>query len=85
MIGEGERNDFLFRLGCSLQGKGLSDSLIHDALIQENENHCVPPLGNKEVESIISSVLKYPKNEIMIENIPKVSFTVSELFKTTNE
>ncbi|MCI8604457.1 MAG: hypothetical protein HFE79_10000 [Ruminiclostridium sp.] len=60
-ITEGQRNDTLFRLGCSLQAKGYSDSLIYQQLQNENVCRCSPPLPLEEIETIYKSVLTYPK------------------------
>ena len=61
-IYQGQRNDTLFRLGCSLQRSGLSDEAIESCLKLENKNRCIPPLEDKEVETIIKSVFKYKKD-----------------------
>lgn len=61
-IYQGQRNDTLFRLGCSLQRSGLSDEAIESCLKLENKNRCIPPLEDKEVETIIKSVFKYEKD-----------------------
>lgn len=60
-ITEGQRNDTLFRLGCSLQAKGYSDNLIYQQLQNENLCRCSPPLSSEEIETIYKSVLTYPK------------------------
>lgn len=56
VIPQSARNDTLFRLACSLQSKGLSDSAIHQVLQAENAEKCSPPLDIAEVEVIASSV-----------------------------
>lgn len=58
-IREGSRNDTLFRLGCSLRAKGLSETAIRAALLAENQVRCVPPLADAEVEVIVKHVGKY--------------------------
>lgn len=66
IIEQGKRNDTLFRLGCSLQSKGVSDEMIKTCLINENISRCKPPLLDKEVNTIIQSVInRYdkPKDE----------------------
>ena len=62
MIPEGSRDNTIFRLGCSLQSKGLSDEAILAAAMKENETRCVPPLTDKEVEQKVESALKYQKS-----------------------
>lgn len=59
-IPEGERNDRLFRIGSSLRAKGLSASAILAALLAHNAEHCVPPLGEVEVQLIAASASRYP-------------------------
>lgn len=54
------RNVYLFKYGCSLRSKGLSDSTIGYELIQVNQNDCIPPLDDSEVRGIITSVCCFP-------------------------
>lgn len=61
-IPEGNRDNTLFKLACSLQAKGLSDEAIMAAVKAENEIRCVPPLSDKEVETKVESALKYQKS-----------------------
>jgi hypothetical protein len=58
-IGEGQRNDALFRIGCSLRSAGLSESAIAAALTEENRTRCVPPLPETEVRLIAGSAGRY--------------------------
>lgn len=60
-IGEGGRNDALFREGCSMRAKGVDPSSIRDALMGTNATRCDPPLPPGEVERIIESVLRLPE------------------------
>ncbi len=62
-IGEGERNYRLFRLACSLRGKGLSEEAIRSAVHIENDEKCCPPLPSEELDAIIASALKYKPGE----------------------
>lgn len=59
-IAEGSRNDTLFRLACSLRGKGMTVEGIIAALLAENKARCDPPLPDREVEKIAKSGGKYP-------------------------
>ena len=63
-IHEGERNDRLFRLACSMQAKGLADDEIEREIRQQNESLCDPPLDDTEVETIIGSALRYEKGTV---------------------
>jgi hypothetical protein len=58
-IREGQRNDTLFRLGCSLRSKGFSEAAIRAALIEENRVRCSPALPDDEVRRIAASASKY--------------------------
>ena len=63
-IPSGERNDTLFRLACSMQAQGLPDAAIMAALEQTNRTACDVPVDDDELETIISSALKYQKGEL---------------------
>lgn len=67
-VGEGSRNDTLFKIACSFQGRGLSDGAVIAAVKAENQTRCVPPLDDDEVEKIVESALKLPKGSINITN-----------------
>ena len=56
---EGERNDTLFRLGCSLRGAGKSEAEIHQHLEAENQARCCPPLLIADVAIIAGSAARY--------------------------
>lgn len=60
-IREGDRNNTLFRLACSLQSQGLTDSVIHAAVSKANEDQAGRPLSGSEVDALIKSALKYQK------------------------
>ncbi len=58
---EGERNDSLYRRGCSMRAVGFSPAVIEQALLTENEERCVPPLDPAEVKAIAQSVARHPE------------------------
>ncbi len=60
-VQEGGRNDTLYRLACSLRGKGLGEAGITAALLAENRERCVPPLPVAEVEKIAKSAGRYER------------------------
>lgn len=60
-IGEGKRNDTIFRLACSLQAKNLPDEAILASCLATNSKMCNPPLKDNEVEKIVESALKHDK------------------------
>ena len=53
------RNETLFKYGCSLREKGLSDVEISDLLHLANSTRCKPPLSEAELNKIIRSVCGY--------------------------
>ena len=59
-IKNGERNDTLFKYGCSLQAKGYSDEEILNNLHEANL-HCDEELSSGELKSIYNSVLQKDK------------------------
>lgn len=59
-IAEGQRNDCLYRLGCSLRTKGLCEEAIVAALQAENVSRCTPPLPSAEVAATARSAASKP-------------------------
>ena len=57
--GEG-RNNYLYKLGCSLRGQGLGDEAVKAALESTNIETCKPPLGAAELRKIVRSVCALP-------------------------
>jgi len=64
IIPQGERNNTLFWLGCSLRAKGMSDAAIKEVLHQENKTRCTPPLDSREVDHIVASACRYEPGRI---------------------
>ena len=58
-ISEGSRNDHLTRLAGSMRRPGMSEEAILAALRVENETRCIPPLPDKELQTISKSVARY--------------------------
>ncbi len=56
---EGQRNDTLFKLACSLRAKDVSYDTALSTLDAENQKRCNPPLSDTEVENIVDSAYKY--------------------------
>ncbi len=82
-IVEGQRNETLFKLACSLRGKGLSEPAIRAALIEENRARCSPPLPDDEVRRIAGSAGRYQEGSsasgvIQIE-VPLTGATIEDL------
>jgi len=59
-VAEGGRNEFLYRLGCSLRAKGLGEGAIIAALQAENASRCQPPLPEAEVAASAKSAASKP-------------------------
>lgn len=59
VIGEGGRNDTLFRMASGLRARGVSPEAILAAVQVENMACCNPPLETDEVERIVGSALRY--------------------------
>lgn len=64
VISEGQRNDTLFKLACSLREKGVSYDTALSALEAENQKRCNPPLSETEVKNIVDSAYKYEKTSV---------------------
>lgn len=62
-IGEGARNDSLFRAACSLRGRNVAEEVIYQTIHTQNATRCVPPLPLAEVDKIILSALRYAPNQ----------------------
>lgn len=60
---QGARNSTLYKYGASLRGKGKSADEIRTELQRCNSERCKPPLEDREINSIIGSVLKLPEPE----------------------
>ncbi len=59
----GGRNDALTRLGGAMRRVGAGLKRITDALLDENDEKCKPPLDPAEVKKIARSVVKYPSGD----------------------
>jgi hypothetical protein len=62
-VPEGQRNDFLFRIACSMRAKGFGEAAIRGALHAENREKCESPLPESEISSIVSSAAKFSPDE----------------------
>jgi hypothetical protein len=58
-IPKGQRNDTLFKIGCSMRRHGLSEPEIAEALLRINEMSCKPPLSEAEVRRTAKSAAEY--------------------------
>ena len=56
-VKEGEgRNEFLFKQGRSIRGKGADDETVASVLLALNRSKCSPPLPDDELQKTIRSV-----------------------------
>ena len=58
-FGEGERNRGLTSLAGAMLVKGMNDEEVLLALRAENEVRCMPPLPDREIQTIAKSVRRY--------------------------
>ena len=58
-IAEGKRNDKLTSLAGTMRRKGMAHAAIEAALLEENHQHCQPPLPEVEVRRIAASMTRY--------------------------
>ena len=67
-IPSGNRNDTLFRLGCSYRSKEMNESEILAALQAVNTSRCDPPLGDGDLQTIAHSVARYERGTARLEH-----------------
>jgi hypothetical protein len=78
MIPEGERNDVLFRLACSLRERGLTEAEITAAITVTNLQRCAPPVDDSEVQTICRQAARYEVGKLPIaegENVKPDDFS----------
>ena len=59
---EGSRNTTLTRIAGRWRGEGRDEGYIVDQLLIVNQSRSQPPLPEREVRSIASSIVRYPPN-----------------------
>lgn len=77
-IESGGRNNTLFKMACSLQSKGLSNSAILAAVMAENAEKCNPPLPQSEVRRLVESALTKEKGNAEDPTKIKVALSKNE-------
>ncbi|MFO7897877.1 MAG: bifunctional DNA primase/polymerase, partial [Planctomycetota bacterium] len=65
-IPEGQRNNTLARLAGGMRRMGMSRDEMLAALLATNEGRCKPPLSEKEVEQVASSISRYEPDQITV-------------------
>jgi len=63
-IPDGQRNDTLFRHGCSFRARGCTEAVILAALLEMNTTQCQPPLPDEDIRTIAASCAKYEAGAI---------------------
>src|SRR5208283_5953310 len=61
---EGERNSFLTSQAGKLRNVGLDYDELFPALVAINARRCVSPLAERELQTIASSICKYPAGKV---------------------
>ncbi|GIW90492.1 MAG: hypothetical protein KatS3mg109_0924 [Pirellulaceae bacterium] len=65
-IPQGQRNATLTRLAGTMRRVGMSQAEIAAALRQTNQDRCVPPLADREVERIAASIARYEPDAVAV-------------------
>ncbi|MFQ5734764.1 MAG: bifunctional DNA primase/polymerase [Planctomycetaceae bacterium] len=65
-IPDGQRNDTLANLAGTMRRVGMSQAEITAALLQVNADRCRPPLPEREVEHVATSVSRYAPDEVTV-------------------
>ncbi len=63
-IPHGQRNATLASLAGTMRRRGMTEAAIRTALLEENTQRCTPPLPEREVLGIASSIGKYRPAEV---------------------
>jgi Bifunctional DNA primase/polymerase, N-terminal/Primase C terminal 1 (PriCT-1) len=66
-IPDGQRNETLFRLGCSMRAKGFPAEAILAALQTTNVLQCVPPEDEAKVATIAAQCAKYEPGQARVD------------------
>lgn len=59
VIPDGKRNSTLYKLACSMRARGDAEEAIRAAVEATNNSRCVPPLDDKEINTLLKSSTKY--------------------------
>ncbi len=65
-IPSGQRNTTLARLAGTMRRAGMSRAEILAAILQTNSDRCDPPLDEREVERIATSVARYEPDQVSV-------------------
>ena len=67
---EGNRDNTMFRLACSMRSKGFSYEGVLAALLIQNEEVCVPPLSVRVIQEKARSACKYARGDRIPKDAP---------------
>lgn len=75
IITEGQRNSTLTSMAGAMRRKGMKSDEISVALQAVNASRCSPPLPDAEIETISSSIARYPPEQEAEDDIRPPGFT----------
>lgn len=83
----GERNNALTKVAGSMRRKGHSEAGITAALLVYNQEHCNPPLSEREVMDIARSVTRYePQDVVKVKPpLPSSDDVLAQIVAEVNE
>lgn len=71
VVGEGERNDWLYRYGSYLRGEGTATfEEMRDQLRVINEHRLAPPLPDEEVQAVARQAIEHEQGESVMDQDP---------------
>lgn len=70
-IPEGRRNSTLTSLAGSMRVKGFSQKAIFEALLVTNQEKCISPLGEPEIQRIAHSIERYSSGNPELPELPE--------------
>lgn len=79
IVGQGERNDYLFKRACRLRKAGFSTTEMLSFIRGLNRERCKPPLDNEEVEYLVKSASKSKNRDSGFKLIPLSGFKVKPI------
>ena len=77
-IAEGDRNHKLYRVACKYINEGITGKALNDLIHNINDERCLPPLEEREVDNIIRSAEKFHPTKPLFE---KAETDISDVFQ----
>jgi hypothetical protein len=80
---KGQRDDTLYRLGCSLRARGLTQPAIEAVLREENRQRCSPPLPEDQIRKLAEQAGKYAPGTVVAgaAAAPLPGYTVAAIWQ----